>query len=338
MAPVEGDGQTDCKVSAGSASQDTEVEVSRRNDQQILEHQAKGIKGRFTTELKTVKNLMLTYEEDFPADSTQFDSSCVRQLQDAEDIVTVLDRLTDRYNNIVNIQEEIRTCICTSIALEESQVDKEIAKAQVSLESYQVTNATFKKEFAKTIDRVHHYIKQCKSNRAANSQANSNPTANNVSKVPIFKPQSELKPQLLGKECQLLEFTTWGKNFVSYIKSSSLPLPEGAINENLRVNMDPHWYVELQEKGLNDNTTLDGLTTVMSKVAQAMFPIHQRRIEVLECKQKSDSKTYLRELIDKVRMAEWKTFNDQAAICQVRKLGKLASRFSQKLQGEILKS
>ena len=153
MAPVEGDGQTDCTGSAGQRqSQDTEVEVSRRNDQQVLERRAKGVKTRFTTELKTVKSLMQTYEEDFPADSTQFDSSCVRQLKDAEDIVTVLDRLTDRYNNIVNLQEEIRTCICTSTALEETQVDKEIAKAQASLEGYQITNATFKKDFAKIID------------------------------------------------------------------------------------------------------------------------------------------------------------------------------------------
>ena len=248
MAPVEGDGQTDCTGSAGSASQDTEAEVSRRNKQTILERRAKGVKGRFTTELNTVKSLMLTYEKEFPTDSTIYDSSCVRQLKDAEDIVTGLDMVTDRYINIVRVQEEIRTCICTSIELDEAQVDKEIAKAQASLEDYQITNATFKKDFAKIIDRVQYYIKQCKS-RTANSQANSNSIANNVSKVPIFKPQPELKPQLLGKECQLLEFTTWGKNFVSYIKSSSLPLPEGAINENLRVNMDPHWYVELQEKG-----------------------------------------------------------------------------------------
>ena len=102
MAPVEGDSQTDCTESAGQRqSQDTEVEVSRRNDQQILERQAKGIKGRFTTELKTVKKLMLTYEDDYPTDSTQFDSSCVRQLQDAEDIVIILKRLTGRWENIV---------------------------------------------------------------------------------------------------------------------------------------------------------------------------------------------------------------------------------------------
>merc|ERR1712215_286427 len=57
--------------------------------------------------------------------------------------------------------------------------------------------------------------------------------------------------------------------------------------------------------------------TIMSKVSQAIFPIHQRRMEVFDCKQKSDLKTYLRELMDKVRMAEWKTFNEQAAVCHL---------------------
>merc|ERR1711888_306056 len=141
--------------------------------------------------------------------------------------------------------------------------------------------------------------------------------ANNTSKVLMFKPQPELKPIFLVKDCLLLEFTTWGKNFISYMKSSPLPLPEGSINENLRVNMDPYWYVELQEKGLVDNTTLEMLPTIMDKVSQAIFPIHQRRMEVFDCKQKSDSKTYFMELMDKVRMAEWKTFNEQAAVCHL---------------------
>ena len=96
MAPVEGDSQTERTESAGSAPQIPEAEVSRRNRQTILERQGKGVKGRFTTELNTVKSLMLTYEKEFPTDSTIYDSSCVRQLKDAEDIVTVLDMVTDR--------------------------------------------------------------------------------------------------------------------------------------------------------------------------------------------------------------------------------------------------
>ena len=122
MAPV-GEGnssQIDGTESAGQRqSPDTDVEVSRKANQQQLERQAKGVKGRFTSELNTVKKLMITYEDDYPTDSTQFDSSRVRQLQDAEDIVTVLKRLTDRWENIVTLQDDIKTCICTSTVLEE---------------------------------------------------------------------------------------------------------------------------------------------------------------------------------------------------------------------------
>ena len=256
MAPVEGDGQTDRTASAGGAPTIPEDEISRKNRQTLLERQSISVKRRFTTEMNTLKSFMSAYEKEFPTDSTP---QSERQLEDAKDIVDLLDMVTDRYKNIVNIQNEIITCICTSIYLEDTDIDKEITKAQASLETYQTTYDTFKldKDFSKIRDRVHIYIKLCK-NRTNNSQVISS-SISNVSKVPIFKPQPELKPQILGKECQLLEFTTWGKNFSSYIKSSSLPLPEGAINDNLRVNMDPSWYVELQEKGLDNNTTIEHL-------------------------------------------------------------------------------
>merc|ERR1711867_164552 len=124
--------------------------------------------------------------------------------------------------------------------------------------------------------------------------------SNNTFKTPIFKPQPELKPIFLAKDCVLLEFTFFGKNFVSYMNSSPLPLPEDSVDQNIRVNLDPAWYVELQEKGLKVNTTLAQLPIIMDKVAQEIFPVHQRRMEVFECKQKSDAKTYLREIIEKI--------------------------------------
>merc|ERR1712236_56482 len=219
--------------------------------------------------------------------------------------------------SVVKLQNDIITNVCTSFYLQDTEIESEIAKAQDQLEKNQSTFTKFKQsnEFSKTRDRADVYIKMCK-NRPNNSQVISN-SASNVSKVPIFKPQPELKPQILGKECQLLEFSTWAKKFCSYIKSSTFPLPEGAINDNIRVNMDPSWYVELEEKGLDNNTMIEELTTLMKKVAIAKFPIHPRRIEVFECKQKSDSKAYLRELTERVRMADWKTFNEQAAICHL---------------------
>ena len=195
MAPVEGDGQTDRTASAGGAPLIPEDEISRKNRQILLERQGKSVKRTFTTEINTLKSLMSAYEKEFPTDSTTHQGISVRQLKDAEDIVARLDMVTDRYKNIVKIQNEIITCICTSIYLEDTDIDKEITKAQASLETYQTTYDTFKldKDFSKIRDIVQDYIKLCK-NRTTNSQVSSNSISNNVSKVPIFKPQPELKP------------------------------------------------------------------------------------------------------------------------------------------------
>merc|ERR1712236_6814 len=219
--------------------------------------------------------------------------------------------------SVVKLQNDIITNVCTSFYLQDTEIESEIAKAQDQLEKNQSTFTKFKQsnEFSKIRDRADVYIKFCK-NRPTTSQVITS-SAPNVNKVPVFKPQPELKPQILGKECQLLEFSTWAKKFCSNIKSSPFDLPEGAINDNIRVCMDPSWYVELEERGLDNNTTIGELTTLMQMVAMAKFPIHQRRVDVFECKQKTDSKAFLRELTERVRMVDWKAFDDQAAICHL---------------------
>ena len=63
MAPVEegNSSQIDGTESAGQRhSPDTDVEVSRKANQQQLERQAKGVKGRFTSDLNN-KIKLLTY-------------------------------------------------------------------------------------------------------------------------------------------------------------------------------------------------------------------------------------------------------------------------------------
>ena len=80
-------------------------------------------------------------------------------------------------------------------------------------------------------------------NTITNNQTNISNTSNNT-----FKPQPELKPIFLAKDCLLLEYTTFVTTFVSYMNSSQSPLTEGSVDQNIRVNLDPSWYVELQEK------------------------------------------------------------------------------------------
>ena len=215
MAPVDEEVHTDSTGSAGGEPIIPEEEISRKNSQTVLERQSISIKRRFTTDIDTIKTKMKSYEKEFPADSTPQND---RQLQDAKDIVDLLAIVTDGYKSIVKIQNDIITCVCTSIYLQDTDIESEIAKAQESLETYQNTYNKFKQDkvFSKTRDRADVYIKACK-NRPNNSQVISN-SAPNVNKVPIFKPQPELKPQILGKECQLLEFSTWAKISVLILK------------------------------------------------------------------------------------------------------------------------
>ena len=127
MAPV-GESSSSQVEETESAQQrhasEADVEISRKGNQMQLERQARSLKQRFSTDLKTAKKLMEDYVIDYPTDSTQFDNSCARQLEDAEDIVTVYKRLTDRWKNIESLQEDIKICIFTSATLDDKEIDK----------------------------------------------------------------------------------------------------------------------------------------------------------------------------------------------------------------------
>ena len=238
MTPVDVDGSTTAAAAnaAASAPEIPVEEVSRKKGQTRLERESMGIAGRLERDLTTLKAKMKAYQKEFPSDST---SQNERQLQDAKDLIDLLVIVTDGYKSVEKLQNDIITNVCTSFYLQDTEIESEIAKAQDQLEKNQSTFTKFKQsnEFSKIRDRADVYIKFCK-NRPTTSQVITS-SAPNVNKVPVFKPQPELKPQILGKECQLLEFSTWAKKFCSYIKSSPFDLPEGAINDNIMVCMDP---------------------------------------------------------------------------------------------------
>ena len=55
----------------------------------------------------------------------------------------------------------------------------------------------------------------------------------------------------------------------------------------------------------------------MDLVRLEIFPIHQRRMKVFRTEQKSDTKTFLREIMENIKLADWKTFNEEAAACHI---------------------
>ena len=55
----------------------------------------------------------------------------------------------------------------------------------------------------------------------------------------------------------------------------------------------------------------------MDEVSLVKFPLHQRRMTVFCAKQTGDALAFLRELIENIRVADWSTFNEEAAACHL---------------------
>merc|ERR1712208_131395 len=53
------------------------------------------------------------------------------------------------------------------------------------------------------------------------------------------------------------------------------------------------------------------------EVSLVKFPLHQRRMTAFNAKQTEDPLSYLRELIEHIRVADWITFNEEAAACHL---------------------
>ena len=81
--------------------------------------------------------------------------------------------------------------------------------------------------------------------------------------------------------------------------------------------MDPWWYVELKHKGLDINTDLISFPKIMDIVSREKFPIHNRRMRVFKSEQKGDTMSFLREIIENIRLADWSTFTEEAAACHI---------------------
>ena len=66
--------------------------------------------------------------------------------------------------------------------------------------------------------------------------------------------------------------------------------------------------------GLSTQTDLTSFTRLMDEVSLVKFPLHNRRMTVFCAKQTGDALAFLRELIENIRVADWATFNEEAAV------------------------
>ena len=55
----------------------------------------------------------------------------------------------------------------------------------------------------------------------------------------------------------------------------------------------------------------------MDNAARVHFPIHARRMKVFSSSQKGDTMSFLREIMESIKMADWHTFNSEAAAMHI---------------------
>ena len=70
-------------------------------------------------------------------------------------------------------------------------------------------------------------------------------------------------------------------------------------------------------KALNIRTDLPTFPRLMDEVAFTKFPLHNRRMKVFRSQQTGDTLSFLREIIENIRVAEWHTFNEEAAASHI---------------------
>ena len=92
-------------------------------------------------------------------------------------------------------------------------------------------------------------FEKCKSLLApAKAQTPRQAQATNPNITTGFKPNQDLKPLYLIKDCTLTELNKFIDTFTNYIMSSTTQIPAEALWGQASVNMDAYWFTELREK------------------------------------------------------------------------------------------
>merc|ERR1711895_408901 len=132
----------------------------------------------------------------------------------------------------------------------------------------------------------------------------------------VFRPQPDLKPVFLAKDCTLIEFVEFSKAYVLYMQSST-PIPKGAIFSHLRVAVDAWWVHYIEQVGLTTNSDVAHFIKIMDLAGRKKFPVHGRRMRCFTHCQKADTTSHLREIVESIKLAEWSSFNEEAAALHI---------------------
>ena len=94
-----------------------------------------------------------------------------------------------------------------------------------------------------------------------------------------FKPNQDLKPVYLIKDCTLKELNKFIDSFTNYIRSSATIIPAEALWGQVSVNMDAYWFTEIQDQGFSRDSNLEAFLKQIEMVSMIKFPVHTKENE-----------------------------------------------------------
>ena len=277
-------------------------------------------KGVFTKEIKKLASTaeyFLTKTTDLTVD--QINSPDVSLINCAQSFLDSLDRLIAKFIDMVTNLDDWKKQITDVWEDTDDKLIEAIDKQDDAFAKYDKDYVDITRKYEKVLDTCKDISNQA--SRAQTITENAPPSTNEsrpiVTKTQgVFRPQPDLKPVFLAKDCNLIEFVEFGKAYVLYMQSSQ-PIPKGAIFSHLRIAVDAWWVHYIETVGLNQNSDVAHFTKIMDLAGRKKFPVHGRRMRCFTHAQKSDTTSHFREIIESIKLAEWSSFNEEAAALHI---------------------
>ena len=205
----------------GSGCQNEGNTPRKKDEVKRLQLRIRTFKGSLTTEIKKFVSFIEHYEKKYPQDD-EVDLIGTTKINYANGILKSFDRVTEWYIQLENALDELRILMSDTWEGTEDQLDAAISKHNEGFQKYEKDYVEMTRKNDKTIERCKDIL--IKSSRAQSiSEAAPSTNENRVTGTrpqPGFRPQADLKPAILTKDCDLIEFTEFTKAYIIYMNSS----------------------------------------------------------------------------------------------------------------------
>ena len=175
----------------------------------------RGLKGLLTKDVSSCIEKMLyfktKYKDDLIVTNVQIDY--------ANEILTTYSRAKIRYTNLENNIENLKMLYCETWGDDEDELDIALEGLTKELTLYEQKFINIARDHDEIIERCKCIVLTTQPKVTSNRTRNT-AIAPNAPSTGCFKPQSDLKPIFLAKDCTLPEYNTFGKTFIIYMKSA----------------------------------------------------------------------------------------------------------------------